>query len=398
MTSPRTRFGLRPLLPRDRAERHRVASSLELFFDLVFVIAVSLSSQALHHLEATGHLWAGVGAYAMVFFAIWWAWMNFTWFATAFDNDDWLYRVTTIAQMGGVLVLAAGTRPAMEHQDFALVTAGYVIMRLALVGQWLRVAHDSAGYRPTALRYVVGIATVQIAWVARLALPHELGLTSFLVLVVAELAVPVWAERRRPTPWHSHHIAERYGLFTLIVLGESLLASATAVVGALNGAQGGTGDVASLVLLAACGLVVVAGMWWVYFSVPFHEGFGTLRSSLTFGYAHYVVFAAAGAVSAGIEVQVGLHDGHAELTGAVAAATLTVPVAAFMAVVWLLAAPSRATGAAGTLIPVFVLGIGASALTPWPAVLAAAFVVAVVATLVVAPLRVAVLAEAAEGH
>lgn len=64
--------------------------------------------------------------------------MNFTWFATSFDTDDWLYRVLTIVQMGGVLVLAAGIQPMFEHDDFSIVILGYVIMRFAMVTQWLR--------------------------------------------------------------------------------------------------------------------------------------------------------------------------------------------------------------------------------------------------------------------
>jgi len=85
-----------------------VASILELFFDLVFVIAVSLAGTNLHHALVEGKPGMGIASYLMIFFAIWWAWMNFTWFATSFDNDDWLYRVTTFVQMVGVLVLAAG--------------------------------------------------------------------------------------------------------------------------------------------------------------------------------------------------------------------------------------------------------------------------------------------------
>ena len=109
------RFGLIRMSGRDPRQQHRVASSLELFFDLVFVIAVSQASQNLHHGIVEGHAMATVLAYAMIFFAIWWAWMNFTWFASAFDTNDWLYRVTTIVQMGGVLVLAAGVHDALAE-------------------------------------------------------------------------------------------------------------------------------------------------------------------------------------------------------------------------------------------------------------------------------------------
>ena len=78
---------------------------------------------------------------------IWWAWINFTWFATSFDTDDWLYRVMTFVQMAGVLVLAAGVHGVMTDGDFRIPVAGYVVMRLALVGQWLRVAVSSPRYR-----------------------------------------------------------------------------------------------------------------------------------------------------------------------------------------------------------------------------------------------------------
>lgn len=95
-----SRFRLTPMRPRDPGESGRAASTLELFFDLVFVIAVSIASTNLHDTVTAGHLGEGLGHYFIVFFGIWWAWMNFTWFATSFDVDDWLYRLMAIVQMG----------------------------------------------------------------------------------------------------------------------------------------------------------------------------------------------------------------------------------------------------------------------------------------------------------
>jgi low temperature requirement protein LtrA len=123
---------------REPAEPHRAATPLELFFDLCFVVAVSLAAARLHHALAEQHVGAGLLGYLMVFFAIWWAWMNFTWFASAYDTDDALYRVTTLIQITGALVLAAGVPAAFDRGDFTIVTVGYVIMRLAMVAQWLR--------------------------------------------------------------------------------------------------------------------------------------------------------------------------------------------------------------------------------------------------------------------
>jgi low temperature requirement protein LtrA len=314
----------------DPRSPHRVASPLELLFDLVFVVAVSQASSALHHLVVDGHVGQGVLAYLMVFFSIWWAWMNFTWFASAYDTDDWLYRVMTIAQMGGVLVLAAGVHDAMIDFDYGTVTLGYVLMRLAMVGQWLRLAISDPASRPTALRFAGGIAAVQVLWVARLATDDLVQFWSFFVLVAAELAVPVWAQYRRRSPWHPHHIAERFGLFTLILLGESLLASANAMIDALSEGE----HVGELLGLSASGVVITAAVWWIYFARESAHRLRTPRDGFTFGYLHYVVFAAVGAVSAGVEVEIADVSGHAHVSSAVAGLALTLPLAVFLVAVW----------------------------------------------------------------
>jgi len=338
------------MLPRNPKEPHRAASPLELFFDLVFVVAVSFASVQLHHMAAEDHLGAGVIGYLMVFFAIWWSWMNFSWLATSFDTDDWLYRVLTFVQMAGVLVLASGAAQAMEDHDFTVITFGYAIMRLALVAQWIRVAKSATELRTTAIRYAVGIMLVQVAWLLRLLLPETAGFIGFFVLMLAEISVPAWAESHQHTPWHPHHITERYGLFTLILLGESILASANAVVESLHSIE----HLSLLMIIAACGLVIAAGMWWIYFARSHHHLIHSLRSSLTYGYSHYFIFAAAGAFSAGVEVAIDLAAGESEISGIAAAATLNVPVALFAAGVWLLVLRRQLSAARNS---VFLLGV-----------------------------------------
>ncbi len=104
-----TRFPLRiPMTARTVDEPHRAATPLELLFDLTFVVAVAALVTQLGHGVAEGHAAEAVGPFLQVFFAIWWAWMNFTWFASSYDTDDVPYRLLTLLQMGGVLVLAAG--------------------------------------------------------------------------------------------------------------------------------------------------------------------------------------------------------------------------------------------------------------------------------------------------
>ncbi|WFR66790.1 low temperature requirement protein A [Curtobacterium flaccumfaciens] len=379
-----TTIGLRRMAPRDPAEGHRAASPLELLFDLVFVVAVGFAASNLHEIEIEGHVSSAVVAYAFVFFAIWWAWMNFTWFATSFDTDDWLYRVMTFVQMAGVLVLAAGTRAAMVDGDIGVVVAGYVVMRLALVGQWLRAAASSPEYRRTALRYAGGIVVVQVLWVLALLLPGTVRPYVIPVLILLEVLVPPFAEagaRARTTPWHTRHIAERYSLFTLIVLGEGLVASANAVIDGIAHAE----HLGSLLVLAACGLVIVAGLWWIYFSREQHDHIRSLPTALVFGYGHYLVFAAAGALPAGIEVAVSADADGAHLTHTSVAATIAVPVALFVLSIWALALrPSLTTGWNVVVVALAVAVLASTALPAISLIATAGLVAAIVVVLEVA--------------
>jgi len=322
---------------RDPGQTHRPATPLELLFDLTFVVAVSQAASQLHHALASGHVGAGLVGYAGVFFAIWWAWMNFTWFASAYDTDDVPYRLLTLVQMGGVLVLAAGIPEAFEHYDFAVVTLGYVIMRVAMIAQWLRAAVEHPAGRPSALRYAAGIAVVQLGWVARLFAPESWTYATFAVLVVAELAVPMWAEfRGSATSWHPGHIAERYGLFTIIVLGEVLLAAHAAVESGLT-EHGGSAD---LVLIAVGGLVLVFALWWIYFTGD-EARLTSLRVALTWGYGHFAVFGALAALGAGLESAVDAAGHHAAVSEQQASLAVALPV---VAVLLVLAGLHRLTG------------------------------------------------------
>jgi low temperature requirement protein LtrA len=286
---------------RDPHEPHRTATPLELLFDLTFVVAVAAVVAELAHAIVDGHPVEGLIGYLVVFFAIWWAWMNFTWFASAFDCDDALYRLLTMVQMAGVLVLAAGVGPAFEKSDFTTGVLGYVLMRIALVSQWLRVAWSIPEYRETALRFAIPIATVQLLWVVRLGLPAPISIVAFAGLLVVELLIPPWAERRNMTPWHPHHLAERYGLFTIIVLGESVLASTTAILAA----RSETGTSAELVVVALAGLVLIFACWWLYFLETDAPRLDARRDlGFIWGYGHYFVFASLAAIGAGIEVTV----------------------------------------------------------------------------------------------
>ena len=336
-------------------EVHRTATPLELLFDLTFVAAVAQLAAGLAHATVDGHALSAVGPFLMVFFAIWWAWMNFTWFASAYDCDDLPYRLAAFVQMGGVLTLAAGTGKAFDEGVYTAVTLGYVIMRVGLLSLWLRAAAEHAAGRDTALRQAGGLAVLTMLWLGRLGLGGRAAVVTFLMLAVLELLVPVWAERRGPTSWHPHHIAERYSLFTIILLGESVFAGTTAVVAVVEESAG-----LALVAVSASSLVIVAALWWLYFAVPAGAGLEARRRwSYVWGYGHYVPFAALAALGGGLEVAVAASVGHAgELGVRAAVAAVAVPVAVVIVMVEALRVPAgSARFRPTTVVALLALGV-----------------------------------------
>jgi low temperature requirement protein LtrA len=314
------------LPPRDPGQEHRASTPLELLFDLCFVVAVGQASADLHHALSGGHVWAGLEGYLAVFFAIWWAWMNFSWFASAYDHDDVLYRLLTLVQMTGVLVLATGVDSAFDHGDFVRVTVGYVIMRIPLTLQWLRAASGDPARRRVALRYAGGLVITQLGWIGRLALPHELAWPSFVALALLEVIVPLWAERAGPmTPWHPEHIAERYGEFTLIVLGESVLSTMVAAKSSVLSWDSAFGGVGAMLLLFS--------VWWVYFDTPGAEEIVvTEHNTWVWGYGHLPIFAAVAGIGAGLAVAAEVVQGRGDVSTQAAAFAVAIPVTVFLIV------------------------------------------------------------------
>ncbi|MET4098493.1 low temperature requirement protein LtrA [Agrococcus sp. UYP10] len=372
------RFRLMRMRPRDPEEPGRAATPLELFFDLVFVVAVSIAAVNLHHALSEGHIAEGLLVYAVIFFGIWWAWMNFTWFATSFGTDDWLYRLLTFVQMAGVLVLAAGIKPAFEERDFSLLIFSYVVMRVAMVAQWLRASRGAGDSRRATQLYAIGISVLQGLWLLSLLLPAPVSYVAIVLLMVAELAVPLVAERQGETPWHPHHLTERFGLFTLILLGESLLASANAVIVALEEVD----ELGPLLWIATLALVVTCALWWIYFWSPHHRLITDYASSLRHGYAHYFVFAAAGALSAGIEVEIDVLTETSSLDPLLASFTVTVPIAVFVMGIWWIALRHQRDRLVNTVVPTAALLVLLDPVLPFPVAVSAIILSLVVVVLV----------------
>lgn len=313
----------RSMAGRDAHEAHRASTPLELLFDLSAVVAVAAAVGQLHHGlvagEPLGQLLLMLG---QSFFYIWWPWMSYSWFASAYDTDDVPFRLATLVQMLGVLLIAVGLQQGEAGESAGVV--GFALMRLTLIAQWWRASMGDAERRGTCRRYALAIGVVQLLWLGRAFLaPEGWQLPLFLALALGELAIPPWAARQGDTPWHGHHIAERYGLLTLILLGECVMAAVNAMAGVIS-AEGWSPRLAG-VAFGSVGLLMV--LWWAYFLVPFPQVLHHRRErAFVWGYGHALVFAALVALGAGLEMVAdtlkAASEGHAPSAHAHAASPL----------------------------------------------------------------------------
>jgi low temperature requirement protein LtrA len=333
---------LLPMSGRDPDEQHRAATPLELLYDLTFVVAFGAAGNEAAHFVAEGHWRTGLIGFGFGMFAVCWAWIQNTWFASAYDTDDWIYRLLTMVQMIGVLVLALGLPPMFEsidegaHVDNGVMVLGYVIMRVGLTALWVRVAREDPARRRCALTYATTLLFAQVGWIALLVADTSIGVMFSVaaVLILIELVGPVIAERRAGgTPWHPHHIAERYGLLTIITLGEVILGT-VAALDAVVRAEGWTAQTA-LVGLAGVGLAF--GMWWMYFVLPYGPLLHRFRTrSFGWGYGHIPLFASLTATGVGLHVAALYIEHEAHIGPVAVVSTTAVPLAVYVLCVYAL--------------------------------------------------------------
>ena len=323
---------INPLIARDVTEAHRAATPLELFYDLVYVVAIAFLAGELHHaLSAWHHVGEAVLLYLFIFWCIWWPWNTYTWFASGYDTDDVQFRFASFFQMIGVIIIAVGVKPAFEHGNFMTMMIGYVVMRIPYILMWLKVARDHPESRPVALRYAIGVLVVQLCWTLAVLFYQNWYLFCFILL--CELIVPWYAERSVDkglnTKYHHEHIEERMGLLTIIVLGESILAAVNAFDKVFEKFTPELG------FLVAAALILLFSMWWLYFDDKVEEKLHDEFNSFVWGYGHYFIFAAAAAVGALISVCVDAASGYGEISMDRAVLGLAIALAVYLVSIWI---------------------------------------------------------------
>ncbi|WP_328311918.1 low temperature requirement protein A [Streptomyces sp. NBC_00442] len=234
---------------------HRAASPLELFFDLVFVVAVAELTEVLLHAPT----WAGVLRFTALFVPVWWSWVCYTFYADRFDNDDRVYRLIMIAAMMAVLTLSVAVPTAFAGGSGAKrFTLAYFVVRLILLGLYLRAHYHVPRARPLTTRFLQGYGLGAVIWGIAALVPTPYCFALWATGAAVELLTPIVSTSAiAKVPFNVSHVPERFGLFTIIVLGEVVALNAIGI--AASGLRGGT------LAVVAGSFLIAAGQWWLVF-------------------------------------------------------------------------------------------------------------------------------------
>ena len=339
MPRPWERFFEPPRLRTLDTEADRRATWLELFFDLVFVVAIAELGNGLSDNATLG----GFLEFLALFVPVWWAWAGFTFYANRFDTDDLLYRVLVLIAMFAVAAMATSVRDAFDGASagFAL---SYISLRVVLLVLYLRAIRHVGPARPLATLYFSAFSVAVLIWLASLAVPEPERYWVWAAARAVELSAPLVGWRLLPeAPVDPRHLPERFGLLTIIVLGESVFA-------VVLGVEGVSWE-ASSALAAAGGFLAAASIWWIYFgfvAAPTLVGSGVVRG-LVLTYSHFFVYSGIAALGIGVKLAIFSAAGEAKYDdtawvfcvglalcmGALAVIELVTPPQLFDADVWL---------------------------------------------------------------
>jgi low temperature requirement protein LtrA len=272
----------------DQGERH--ATWLELFFDLVFVISIA---EVAHTLEDY-HTLADFLGTAGLFVAVWWAWVGYTVYADRFDTDDVAHRALVLAGMLAVIAMALSVHDAL-HGGSARFALAFVAVRGIVLLLNARARRHAAPARPLLNLFLAAFSTGAALWLLSVFVPEPARYVLWGVALAIELSAP-WVGRRQivKAPVHASHLVERFGLFTLIVLGES-------VVRVAQGAANVSDWTAATLAAAGGGFLIVAGLWWLYFDRIDEGAVRSVLRGLVWNYAHLPLLAGLVSVAVGTE-------------------------------------------------------------------------------------------------
>jgi low temperature requirement protein LtrA len=304
-TMPTITEGHTPHLAATRREGERV-TPLELFFDLVFVLAITQCTALMAHHQT----WSGLLQGLLVLGVLWWAWVGYAWLTSVIDPEEGAVRLVMFGAMAAMLIVSLCVPEAFGNLALTLALA-YGVFRVAHIALFMLAGSGDEALR----RSVTGLAASTAIAVGLLVAASLLdGLAQGALWVLAlflDMAGPYFfgSEGWKLVPGH---FAERHGLIVIIALGESIVAIGVGASGALNL---GIGTVAVL------GVGLAAAMWWIYFDVVAlvsarrlaEAEVGRIQNELardSYSYIHLALVAGIVLVALGMKVSIGHYDEH----------------------------------------------------------------------------------------
>ena len=288
---------------------NRSATRLELFFDLALVLFVAQCADLLGT-----PTWSSAAAFAALLTLGWWSWASTTLYANRFDTDDVPFRVLTLLGMAGVVAMAASATEVAGATGrwFAL---GYVLVRLVLIAGYLRAWRHVPAARPNIRPYLIGHSIGAVLFLISAAVPAPARYVLWAVGLAADLLAPARAAKQQGgVPLHAEHLPERFALFIILVLGES-------VAGVVTGLHEAHWSGAAA-LAAGLAFLIAATLWWLYFDFSggaakrrlLEEDEDTTRRGVhdVYLYAHLPIAIGLAAAAVGLEHAV-LHAGDPHL-------------------------------------------------------------------------------------
>lgn len=317
-----------------RRQKDRRVTWMELFFDLIFVAAVAQVGAVLN----TDYSWPGLLRYAFLFILIWSAWSGNTLYTTRFDTDDLLQHLLTVVQCFIAAVMAANSQDALDSRSSAGFGAAYAGMRLVLVLQYLR-ARRIPETRVLTTRYAVGFGLAAAFWIISALLPVPARYWLWGTAFVIDFSTPWWVFKHSTRfPPDAAHFPERFGLFTIILLGEFV----AAIMRGIESQEYWSVTAASAAFASMA--FAFAAMWW-YFdgarSSAEHHVRNRREAVLLhlWTYAHLPLFLSIGVAGVGFERLIS--DQGREMLDSSGASILRSAVALLMLTLTILGIPSE---------------------------------------------------------
>ena len=358
----------------DPEDRERRATWLELFFDLVFVVAIA----QLSHELVEDHSAAGFLRFCGLFVPVWVAWQGFSAYADRFDTDDLAFRVKLFVAMLAIAALAILIPDVWHGEHTSGFALSYVALRVIMLGLYQRAYRAAPEARPLIRRYGAGYSLAVCIWLVSLAFPEPERYVLWGIALAVDLSLPPLSTRlHRMIPTHGSHLPERWGLFTIIVFGESIVAVAL-------GTSAADLELAAAIA-AALGFLAVACLWWLYFDG--HEGLtveGRSAAMVVYSYAHLPLLIGLAAVSAGISLLIE-EAGHDHLTSGAAVALVggsALYLAALLTAQAVTARPAWGSVVRARLAAIAACGAVVAAATLLPPVATVAMLLALLVVLV----------------